>query len=140
MPVKYFSAVRAGRFFILLSDPFLRSVVFHELEIFDHPFVVADSVHHVNFGEILQPLTGEIAALEAPGYFLLLGAAAETVAAITTAGVDIVRKTSVATDVFERDLVGRSHLLQFVQILILICQISGAGAAVKPADSNQLIL
>jgi hypothetical protein len=140
MPVEYFSAVRTGRFFILLSYPFLGSVVFHELEIFNHPFVVPDSVHHMNFGEILQSLTGEIAALEAPGNFLLLGAAAEPVAAVATAGVDIIRKASVTTDVFERDLVGRSHLLQFVQILILICQISGTGPAVKPADSNQLIL
>ena len=106
VPVECFSAVRAGRFFILLSYPCLGSVVFHELEIFNHPFVVADSVHHMNFGEILQSLTGEIVALEAPSNFLLLGAATETVAAVATIGVDIIGKTSVTTDVFDRDLIG----------------------------------
>jgi hypothetical protein len=53
VPVEYFSAVRAGRFFILLFFPFLGSMVFHELEIFNHLFVVPDSVHHMNFGKIL---------------------------------------------------------------------------------------
>ena len=139
VPVEYLSAIRAGCFSILLSYPFPGSVVFHELEILDHPFVVPDSVHHMNFGEILQSLTGKIAALEAPSYFLLFGATAETVAAVTTSGVDIVGKASVATDVFDRDLIGHSHLLQFIQILILISQISGAGPAVEPADSNQQV-
>lgn len=140
VPVEYFSAVGAGRFFILLFYPFLGSMVFHELEIFNHLFVVPDSVHHMNFGKILQSLTREIAALEAPSYLLIPGATTETVAAVATSGVDIVGKASVATDVFNRDLIGYSHLLQFIQILILIGQVSGAGPAVKTADSNQLIL
>lgn len=140
VPVEYFSAVRAGRFFILLFYPFLGSMVFHELEIFNHLFVVPDSVHHMKFGKILQSLTREIAALEAPSYFLLPGATTETVAAVTTSRVDIVRKASAATDVSDKYLIGYSHLLQFIQILILIGQVSGAGPAVKTADSNQLIL
>jgi len=139
VPVKYFPAVRAGSFFILLFYPFLGSMVFHELEIFHYFFVVPDSVHHMNFGKILQPLTREIAALEAPSYFFLLGATTKTVATVATSRVDIVGQASVATDFFDRDFVGFSHLPQFIQILILIGQVSGASSAVKTADSNQLI-
>jgi hypothetical protein len=140
VPVEYFSAVRAGRFFILLFYPCLGPMVFHELEIFNHLFVVPDSIHHMNFGKILQALTGKIATLEAPSYFLLLGATTETVAAVATSGVDIVGKASVATDGFDRDLIGFRHLLQFIPILVLVSQVSGAGPAVKTADSNQLVL
>jgi hypothetical protein len=114
VPVEYFSTVRAGRFFILLFYPFLGSMVFHELKIFNYLFVVPDSVHHVNFGKILQSLTREIPALEAPSYFLLAGATTEAVAAVATSGVDIVGKASVATDIFDGDLIGDSHLLQFI--------------------------
>ncbi len=140
VPVEYFSTFPAGRFFILLFYPFLGSLVLHDLEIFNHLFVVPDSVHYMNFGKILQALTGEIAALETPGYFFLLSATAETVAAVATSGVDIVGKASVATDGFDRDLIGFRHLLQFIQILVLIGQVPGAGPAVKTADSNQLVL
>jgi len=136
VPVRYFSAVRAGCFFILLFYPFLGSIVFHELEIFDHLLVVPDPVYHMNFGEILQSLTREIGALETPCYFLLLGAATETVAAVATGGVDIVGKASVTTDVFDRDLIGYRHLLQFIQILILISQVFGTGPAINPADTD----
>jgi hypothetical protein len=122
----------------VLSIP--RSMVFHELEIFDYLFVVPNSVHPMNFGKILQSLIREIATLEAPSYFLLPDATTEPVAAVATGGVDIVGKASVATDIFERDLIGYCHLLQFISILILIGQVFGAGPAVKTADSNQLIL
>jgi hypothetical protein len=140
VPVKYFPAVRAGRFFILLFYPFFGSMVFHELEVFNHFFVVPDPIHHMNFGKIPQSLTRKIAALEAPSYFLILRAAAETVAAVATSGVDIVGKASVATDVFNGDSIGYGHLLQFIQILILISQVFGASPAINPADSNQLAL
>jgi hypothetical protein len=90
----------------------------------------------MNFGEILQSLTREIGALETPCYFLLLGAATETVAAVATGGVDIVGKASVTTVVLDRDLIGYRHLLQFIQILILISQVFGTGPAINPADSD----
>jgi hypothetical protein len=96
----------------VLSIP--RSMVFHELEIFDYLFVVPNSVHPMNFGKILQSLIREIATLEAPSYFLLPGATTEPVAAVATGGVDIVGKASVATDIFDRDLIGYGHLLQFI--------------------------
>lgn len=86
-------------------------MVFHELEIFNHLFVVTDPVYYMNFGKILQSLTREIATLEAPGYSLLPGAATKPVAAVATGGVDIVGKAPVATDIFDRNHIGYCHLL-----------------------------
>jgi hypothetical protein len=102
--------------------------------------MMPDAVHHVNFGEILQALAWEFRALEAPGYLLLLGAAAEAVAAVAAGGVDMVGKASVAANVLDGNFVRLGHLLQFILILILIGQVFGAGPAVKAADSDQLVL
>ncbi len=113
-------------------------MVFHVLKIFDNFFVVTDSIYHMNFGEIFQPLTGELAALEAPGHFLLFRTVTKTVAAISTGGIHMVGKASVATDVFNRNLIGYSHFLQRIQILILIGQVFRASPTIKPADPNQL--
>ncbi len=111
-------------------------MLFHELKIGHHIFVVTDSVHHVFFGEFLQPAAWEIGALEAPGDLLAGGAAAEAVAAVAAVGIDIVGKAPVAADGFHRDVIGSSHLPQFFQILIVVGQVPGTGSTIEPADSD----
>jgi hypothetical protein len=115
-------------------------VLLHELEVLDHPFVVPDAVHPMDFGKILQTLTGKVGALEAPGHLLFPGAAAESVPAIAAGGIDMVGKAPIAADGFDGDSVRLRHFLQFFLILILIGEVSGASFAVQPADSNQSVL
>jgi hypothetical protein len=114
-------------------------MILKEAEVFDHLCMVANPIHDVDLREILQALTWEIRALEAPGYPLLSGAAAKTVAAVAAGWIDMVGKASVATDVFETNLVGCSHLLQLIKILIPIGLVFGAGPAIEAADPNQFI-
>ena len=111
MPVKLFAAARARSLPVLLFYPFLDSVVLHELQVFDDLFMMPDTVHLVDFGKIFQALAREFRTSEAPGHLFLRGAAAETVAAVATGGVDMVGKASIAANFPDGDLVSLGHLL-----------------------------
>ena len=111
MPVKHLATARASRLPVLLFYPFLDSVVLHELQVFDDPFMMPDTVHQVDFGKILQAFAREFRTLEAPGHLLLRGAAAETVAAVATGGVDMVGKASIAANFPDADLISLGHFL-----------------------------
>jgi hypothetical protein len=140
IPVEHFPAARAGSFLFLLFYPLINSAVLHELQIFDDPFMVPDPVHHMNLGKILQAFAGKVGALETPGYLLLLGTAAKTVAAVGARAIHVIREAPIAADFLDGDSVRLRHFLQFFLILILIREVSGASFAVQPTDSDQSVI
>ena len=109
IPVEHLSTMGAGSFFFLPFHPFLNPVILHKLQIIDHLFMVPDAVHHMDLGKILQPFAGKVRALEAPGYFLFLGTATETVPAVLAGGIDVVGKTPVASNFFDGDPIGLGY-------------------------------
>jgi hypothetical protein len=111
IPVEHLAAIRAGTSFLLLFYPFLDSVVFHKLQVFDHLFVVPNPVHHVDFGKVFQSLAWKFRALGTPGYFFLFGAAAKTVPAVAAGGIDVVGKAPVAANFLDGDPIGLGHFL-----------------------------
>jgi len=111
VPVEHLSAIRAGAFFLLFRYPFFSSKILHKLQILDYLFMVPNAVHNVDFGKVFQSLAWKFRALEAPGYLLFLGAAAETVPAVAAGGVDMVGKAPVAADFLDGDPIGLGHFL-----------------------------
>jgi hypothetical protein len=111
VPVEHLPAIRAGTLFLLLFYPFLDPLIPHKLEMIDYFFMVPNAVYHMDLGKILQPFTGKVRALEAPGHLPLLCTAAETVPAVAAGRIDVVGKASVAANFFRRNPTVLGHLL-----------------------------